>query len=55
MNGMLWVIVGGCLCVAVIMLGVLACFGSGGGTWVKRDGTIIEWDGRGNGKRYPPC
>jgi len=27
---------------------------SGGGSWVKRDGTIIEWDGEGNSWKLDP-
>jgi len=35
---------------------LILCFmlPSGGGSWVKRDGTIIEWDGEGNSWKLDP-
>jgi len=40
-----WILVG----FAVVMTFVfcVAMFLDGGGSWIKEDGTIIEWDGKG--------
>ena len=40
--------------IGLAALVVLALFGDAGGTWVKQDGTIIEWDGDGGGRILHP-
>jgi hypothetical protein len=34
----------------MVIVGIVLLFkcGSPGGSWIKQDGTIIEWDGQGN-------